>query len=389
MKKFPKPWYRPSRGVWFVTLDGKQVNLGADRDAAFQQYARLLGTPRSRELSTDSLVGLIDAFLDWVQKHRAADTYEWYRHRLERFAQCYPEMRIGELKPFHAQRWVDQFAQLSRTTRRNYLRTIKRCCKWAVQQGYLPQDPLSNLEMPGAERRQLLITLADYERLLKLIRDEDFRDLIVTTWESGCRPQESLRVEARHVDLARQRWIFPQAEAKGKREPRIVYLSDIAAEITRRRLRQFPSGPLFRNSQGRPWTTEAVSCQFNRLRIRLMQVVDPLERPVLEGRIQKLIPQLAKQKQTGKGIRPKTSLELRLEAHRKVLSQHAMDAVPRYSLYALRHAWATRALQSGLDGLTVAILMGHSDPSTLAKVYQHLAHQPEHLLAQARKAAGG
>lgn len=30
--RFPKPWYRPSRGVWYVTVDGKQHNLGPDRD---------------------------------------------------------------------------------------------------------------------------------------------------------------------------------------------------------------------------------------------------------------------------------------------------------------------------------------------------------------------
>jgi integrase len=76
------------------------------------------------------------------------------------------------------------------------------------------------------------------------------------------------------------------------------------------------------------------------------------------------------------------------EARRKVLARLTQESIPCYSLYSLRHSWATRALQSGLDGLTVAILMGHSDPSTLARVYQHLSHEPEHLLKQARRAAG-
>ncbi|MFN8707329.1 MAG: tyrosine-type recombinase/integrase, partial [Planctomyces sp.] len=58
-----------------------------------------------------------------------------------------------------------------------------------------------------------------------------------------------------------------------------------------------------------------------------------------------------------------------------------------YCLYSLRHSFATIALQSGLDGLTVAILLGHRDPSMLAKVYQHLSHNPDHLLRQVRKAA--
>ena len=78
----------------------------------------------------------------------------------------------------------------------------------------------------------------------------------------------------------------------------------------------------------------------------------------------------------------KTPAELREEARRKLRSKLAMSLVPRFSLYALRHAWATRALQSGVDGLTVAILMGHSDPSTLARVYQHLSLNPRNLQEQ-------
>ncbi|QDS99585.1 hypothetical protein [Adhaeretor mobilis] len=40
--KFPKPWYRASRGVWYVTLDNRQFKLVPDRDAAFEQYHNLI-----------------------------------------------------------------------------------------------------------------------------------------------------------------------------------------------------------------------------------------------------------------------------------------------------------------------------------------------------------
>jgi hypothetical protein len=46
-----------------------------------------------------------------------------------------------------------------------------------------------------------------------------------------------------------------------------------------------------------------------------------------------------------------------------------------------------RMLTSGVDALTVAILAGHRDPSTLAKTYQHLSQSPRFLLAQARRAS--
>lgn len=89
----------------------------------------------------------------------------------------------------------------------------------------------------------------------------------------------------------------------------------------------------------------------------------------------------------GKVIR-KTERELFGEAKRKLLERKARRLVPNYSLYALRHSFATHALERGVDPLTVAILMGHSDPSMLAKVYQHLSLNPEHLRSQLEKAVG-
>ena len=67
MKKFPKPWYRPSRGVWYVTLNDRQHNLGPDREAAFKQYGELLANPPKEEpreappVPPTLLVGLIQA----------------------------------------------------------------------------------------------------------------------------------------------------------------------------------------------------------------------------------------------------------------------------------------------------------------------------------------
>ena len=88
-----------------------------------------------------------------------------------------------------------------------------------------------------------------------------------------------------------------------------------------------------------------------------------------------------------KGVeRAKRPAELREEAKSKLFGRMARKVAPRYSLYALRHSWATNALKRGVDSLTVALLMGHKDPSTLARVYQHLSHSPEHMRDQARRA---
>lgn len=328
MQKFPKPWYRPARGVWYVTLGGQQINLGPDKDQAFEKYKQLLARPVERELSSDSLATIVDAFLDWVQKNRSSPTYGWYQYRLERFVKKFPNLRAVEVRPFHAQQWVDGY-KLSVTSRRNYLRTVKRCLAWATKQGYLEKNPVAYLEIPAAEHREVFVSQQEFDAILALVKDDAFRDLLIVTWETGCRPQESLRAEKRHFDLPNSRLVFPKSESKNKKTTRVVYLADRSLEIVKRLSKKHPRGKLFRNRRGKKWTTFAVNCRF--------------------GRIQKKLKK-------------------------------------KYSLYALRHAWATNALQRGVDPLTVAILMGHSDPSMLSKVYQHLSLDPRHMLESAKRA---
>lgn len=75
MPHFPKSFFRKSRGLWYVQIDGKQHNLGADQDAAFDQYHRLMQQPKEhRQVAPEAVASLIDQFLDWTEKHRAPDT---------------------------------------------------------------------------------------------------------------------------------------------------------------------------------------------------------------------------------------------------------------------------------------------------------------------------
>lgn len=386
MARHPKPWYWQKRDAWFVNIKGKRFKLADDKKAAFERFYELMREPVRQQVESRSLIAVIDAFLGWVQTNRSPDTYEWYRYRLQRFAEKYPDLATNALKPYHVEKWMEDYPHLSQTSRRNYLRSIKRCLSWAEKQGYVEGNPLEHLEVPGAERREQMITNAEYAELLGAIPDQCFRDLVVTTWETGCRPQESLRVDVNHFDLKNRRWVFPTKQSKGKKKPRIVYLTDEAFEITKRLAAGSASGALFRNNRGVKWTKDAVNCAFDRVRQRIGRAkLNQTDISPSAKEVDMLIPSL-KPTRVEKGKRiTKSDSELRSEAKRKLVARVIIKTIPRYSLYALRHAWATRALQSGLDGLTVAILMGHSDPSTLARVYQHLSHNPEHLLAQAAK----
>ncbi len=387
MARPPKPWYWKARRCWFVTLDGIRHNLGPEKNSALEQFHALMAQPQKPLIRGKPLVAIIDAFLDWCHKHRSPHTYEWYRYRLQRFAETYPDLSANQLRPFHVQEWLNAMDGLSSGSRRNHCRAVKRSLRWALQQGYIDQNPIAHLEQPKAGKRERVIRPDEFDAMLAMVPDVHFRDLLITTWQTGCRPQESLRVEARHVDLGRSRWVFPGTEAKGDL-PRIVYLTKKALEITQRRMNQFPQGKLFRNSR-KAWTTDAVNCAFIRLQIKMgRQTMAERAMAVDEAAVIELAAKLTPERIVGGISVPKTRSELLAEARRKLTNRLACSLAEKCSLYTLRHSWATHALERGLDALTVALLLGHRDPSTLAKVYQHLSHSPDYLLEQARRAAG-
>jgi integrase len=388
MARRSKPWYRSDRRSWFVSIDGVRHNLGPNKKCAFARFHEMMVRPVKRRLASDSLVTIIDAFLEWCQNHRAADTYQWYRDRLQRFADIHPNLTTRDLRPFHVQQWLDGMHGLASGSKRNYCRAVKRVMRWAQQQGYIDFNPIAMLEQPKAGRREQVICPDEFGSLLELAVDRSFRDLLVTTWETGCRPQESLRVEARHVDLTNSRWVFPESEGKGEML-RIVYLTDEALAITKRLMLHYPEGKLFRNSKGVAWTTDAVNCAFTRLQTKAGRLrMRGEELHVEEAEVTKLAATL-RRRQTVRGqVVEKSESDLAMEARRKLRNRLASELAPKYSLYVLRHSWATHALERGLDALTVAVLMGHRDPGTLAKVYQHLAHNPSFLREQAKRAVG-
>lgn len=332
MARAPKPWFRKDRNAWFVTIAGKRHNLGKDRALAFQRFHQLMAEPQKQAVRSDSVAALIDLYLEWLQKNRSAGTYNWYMHFCQSFINSIPaNLQITDLKPFHVQEWLDARNDSSDSTKRGCITAVKRPFAWAEKQGYIDRSPIAHVEKPQEGRREQIVSSDELKKILSLAPDEPFQDVLHVAWEVGPRPQEIVNVEARHVDIKNARWVFPKEESKGKKHPRVIYLTDKALQITKRLLLKHPEGKLFRNVDGNPWKSTAINSRFVRLKVKL-----------------------------GK----------------------------KYCLYLFRHSYATRLLEAGVDCLTVSMLLGHRDTNMLARVYSHLGLNPQHLREQAKRAAG-
>lgn len=78
------------------------------------------------------------------------------------------------------------------------------------------------MRAPSGEKREDFHTVEEFSEILGAIKNDAFRDLVIVSWDTGCRPQESLRVEARHFNAETRTWIFPKSESKTKKQARVV-----------------------------------------------------------------------------------------------------------------------------------------------------------------------
>jgi integrase/recombinase XerC len=345
-RKFPKPFFRTGRG-WYVQLGTVQIKLADGPEdsetqaAALRRYHEVLAE-RGREVHPDArqpdqltVAEVLDNFLTWCKTHRAHRTYEWYHDHIQSFINHSPgvaRLPASELKPFHVVTWSDSHGEAwSNAYRRGAIIAIQRPFNWASQLGYLSSSPVSRIPKPQAQRREQFVTPEEWVRIRDHYEDGNpFRDLLEFAWETGLRPEEAKKIEPRHVELGRHRVAFPPKESKGKKRWRIVLMTERAEAIVTRLLAECPGTFLFRNENGKPWTSMAMACRFGRLKKKL-------------------------------GV--------------------------KYAAYSIRHGFCQRMLENGVDHLTVAALMGHANGRMVAETYSHMNRADDHLQNALTKAS--
>lgn len=338
-KRHPEPFWREARGCWFVQVGKKQIRLSPDRDEAFRLYHELMARP-AEEIQVPAkqaallAVQLVDDFLSWAEANRKPDTLDIYSRLLQKFCESIPKsLAADEVKPFHVTRTMDANSAIwSANTKRNFAVTVQGAFNWAEKQGLIDRSPLRNLTKPARKAREQYVTPADHAKILAAIDSDGFRDLVELAWETGCRPQEVRAIEAKHIDREMNRIVFPPSEAKGGTNHRVVYLAtEKAREIAYRLADAQPTGAILRNAKGNAWTRDAINCAFCR-------------------------------------VKKKTGAKFHLGAYRK--------------------GFVTEALKNGVDTVTLAHLVGHSDAAMISRVYGKVHQDPAHMEEAARRAKG-
>lgn len=56
--------------MYRVVIRGQRHRLGADEDEAQRKFNELMAQPQGKPLRADSVVALIDEFLEWTERNR-------------------------------------------------------------------------------------------------------------------------------------------------------------------------------------------------------------------------------------------------------------------------------------------------------------------------------
>jgi integrase len=279
-----------------------------------------------------TLPELCDVFLDNCQRHSTQACYENHRYYLQSFCEFVGGQLLNQLKPFHVTKWLDQHVSW-KGSRRHAIAAVQRVFNWAISQGLLQHNPFRNIVKPGPQSRNRILTKEERERIVQAIPDQSFRDFVLALQETGCRPSEIARLTADEVNLEQGIWLMQRHKTRHKTgRPRVIYLTPVMIELSRRLIKEHPTGALFRNTRGEAFSRNAVRCRFRRLRIEL-------------------------------GLQ---------------------DVV----CYSYRHTYATEALVNGVGIAQVSELLGHTSTCMVMKHYGHLSQQLTYMREVASKAIG-
>ena len=327
MARKPKPYLRKQIKSWYCSINGKQISLGKDKEAAFQKFHELMANKNSLNGAFSTLYELSQSFLDWSEKNRKPKTYDNHLRFLKSFVGSVGKrMKIMQLRQHHITKWMEKQPGWGDTTRNDAIATVQRMINWAIEEGYLNASPIPKVKKPRRRRREVHYTQEQFDQIIA-VSQGPLVDLLNFLWWTGCRPKEARTIEARHVheDMI----IFPADESKGEVQARIIILIPEAKEIIERRLKEVSEGHLFLNTRGNPWTKDSIKCRLNRVTKKV-------------------------------GF--------------------------RVIAYGIRHSYATNGLLRSIDPVSLSHLMGHKDTRMISQVYSHISGNVDHLRKQATKA---
>lgn len=371
--------------VRYVDTAGKQrYERFEDREAAHSRRDELADQFRSgsyieHERSRVTVRAVADTYVRGLSA-KPASTRQSYGSIVDVFCERFGDREVGSLVVSDINGWIADLldADKSLTTVRKYANVVRKMLDVAVDDRLIRRNPARGATVPTSDRRTVVedegadeyLTPADLNALLTHVTDEHTRRLVRFQSLTGLRIGEVSELRRKDIDNSDPRGaVFnirrSAVETKGglvigatkSGRARRVPLSPEAAAVLREALavEQARLPKLRRATKGKQADVDDINALLSSL-------LDDV-----------LVFRTARGKQF-RGSNVNRALATACEA----------AGVDKVTTHAMRHAWASHAVASGVDYTRVANLLGHADSTLVSRVYAHAGGDDELFAAVAQ-----
>jgi integrase len=261
-------------------------------------------------------------FLDHVRQHNAANTAKRYEASAKTLNQTFGEKTldavtadaIGKYKTARLK------GKLKPATVNSELACVKAMFNHLISLDVVASNPATRVKPLPVNNEQMRVLSFEEERLYLSVCPQPLYDIAVMMLETGMRPEEIYRMRRENVNVEAGTVFNPYGKTKAAR--RTLPLTRRAADMLKGRLETISGDYIF------PLDSDLS---------RPMNQANPLHYGALK-----------------------------------------LSGVARFRIYDLRHTFATRAAESGVDLVTLAALLGHSKiQMVLRYAHPQAAHKAE------------
>ena len=324
---------RPNSKFWWMkfTFDSELVQRSTKcsnkRDAltieaAFRHELALGRIGIKPKKDAPVFVDVAKDFLEWAKVNHA----EFSTAKRESFAvkvlvEYFGRIRVDAIETKTIENFIvwrsGQMSQktdtfITRGTVNGELLTLKKIFKRLVNEEILSKNPTVAVKLLKANDAEFHVLSEDEERLYLLAAPQPLRDVAILMLQSGMRCGEVYRIRRSEVFL--DKGLLKVTRGKTKSSIRQVHLTSKAAAVLRSRLQRFKGKNLFPQN-------------------------DEDFRPAMQS-IEKM--------------------------HTRTIERLKM----KFRLYDCRHTFASRAVENGIDLLTLSQILGHNGLKTISR-YAH------------------
>ncbi len=335
-------------GIWWFYFKYKGRRIRKSTHLKNEQKARNYEAAyRTRLINGE--VGLVErkpaptfdkamkAFLAWSKQEHSAhpSTHRRYETSSVALNKYFKSMPINEItgdvvEKFKAKRAVQKSPRTNRVVRpatvNRELACLKALFNYNIKDNDSLKNPVRGVNFLDEDNEQTRTISLDEEKIYLLAASQPLQDIATMILQTGMRPEEVYRIRRENVHLeASEPHVF-NPYGKTKAAKRKVFLTATASAVLQKRLDNEKGVYLF----------------------------------------------------PGRGVGDRPIIKVN-NAHVATLIRSKLS---HFTLYSLRHTWATRATEKGVDLVTLAAMLGHS---RIQMVLRYAHPSEEHQAAAMKK----